>query len=137
MFNGKQCKQSFFSKAKSQLSVLRTNGPLVFLPFNPHFISSLFQMPLLRNKRLLLTHRHPYPQTLHPIPRPAGTVLRHSHKVHPDMVRTCMNVSGYYYYYYYYMERGGVVVERQYSKSRGPGFDPHRRHCVVSLSKTH
>ena len=20
---------------------------------------------------------------------------------------------------------------------RGPGFDPHRRHCVVSLSKTH
>ena len=22
------------------------------------------------------------------------------------------------------------------SESRGPGFDPHRRHCVVSLSKT-
>ena len=24
-----------------------------------------------------------------------------------------------------------------YSESRGPGFDPHRRHHVVSLSKTH
>ena len=23
------------------------------------------------------------------------------------------------------------------SELRGPGFDPHRRHCVVSLSKTH
>ena len=23
------------------------------------------------------------------------------------------------------------------SDSRGPGFDPHRRHCVVSLSKAH
>ena len=23
------------------------------------------------------------------------------------------------------------------SESRGPGFDPHRRHRVVSLSKTH
>ena len=23
------------------------------------------------------------------------------------------------------------------SESRCPGFDPHRRHCVVSLSKTH
>ena len=23
------------------------------------------------------------------------------------------------------------------SESRGPGFDPHRSHCVVSLSKTH
>ena len=23
------------------------------------------------------------------------------------------------------------------SESRGPGFDPHRRHHVVSLSKTH
>ena len=29
-------------------------------------------------------------------------------------------------------ERGGVLVER-----RTPGFDPHRRHRVVSLSKTH
>ena len=31
-----------------------------------------------------------------------------------------------------FMERGGVVVER-----RTPWFDPHRRHRVVSLSKTH
>ena len=23
------------------------------------------------------------------------------------------------------------------SRPRGPGFEPHRRHCVVSLSKTH
>ena len=23
------------------------------------------------------------------------------------------------------------------SESKGPGFNPHRRHCVVSLSKTH
>ena len=33
-------------------------------------------------------------------------------------------------------ERGGVVVVSD-SESRGPGFDPHRRHHVVSLSKTH
>ena len=31
-----------------------------------------------------------------------------------------------------FKERGGVVVER-----RTPGFDPHRRHRVVSFSKTH
>ena len=24
-----------------------------------------------------------------------------------------------------------------YSRPRGRGFEPHRRHCVVSLSKTH
>ena len=23
------------------------------------------------------------------------------------------------------------------SRPRGPGFEPHRRHCVMSLSKTH
>ena len=34
-------------------------------------------------------------------------------------------------------EHGGVVVECSDSESRGPGLDPHRRHCVVSLSKTH
>ena len=30
-------------------------------------------------------------------------------------------------------ERGGRVLD---SKKRGPGFDPHRLHRVVSLSKT-
>ena len=33
-------------------------------------------------------------------------------------------------------ERGGVVVEH-WTELRGPGFDPHKWHCVVSLSKTH
>ena len=32
--------------------------------------------------------------------------------------------------------RDGVVVESR-SKSKGPGFDPHKRHHVVSLSNTH
>ena len=35
----------------------------------------------------------------------------------------------------------GVVVERRGrasdSESRGPGFDPNKRHLVVSFSKTH
>ena len=31
-------------------------------------------------------------------------------------------------------ERGGRASD---SESSSPGFDPHRRHCVVSLSKTH
>ena len=33
-------------------------------------------------------------------------------------------------------ERSGMVVEDD-SESRGPGFDPPKRHRVVSLSKTH
>ena len=35
----------------------------------------------------------------------------------------------------YFRERGGVVVGRL-TPNRGPGFDPHRRHRVVSMSKT-
>ena len=34
-------------------------------------------------------------------------------------------------------ERSSIVVERRTSESRGPGFDPHKHHRVVSLSKTH
>ena len=35
-------------------------------------------------------------------------------------------------------ERNGVRSGRASdSESRGPGFDPHKRHRVVSLSKTH
>ena len=34
-------------------------------------------------------------------------------------------------------ECGGLVVQRQDSVSRGHGFDPHKGHRVVSLSKTH
>ena len=33
-----------------------------------------------------------------------------------------------------FRERGGRALD---SESKGPGFDPHRRHRVVSLSKTH
>ena len=32
-------------------------------------------------------------------------------------------------------ERSGSVVERLTRDRRDPGFEPHRRHCVVSLSK--
>ena len=31
-------------------------------------------------------------------------------------------------------DRGGLVVE---CLTRDQGFEPHRRHCVVSLGKTH
>ena len=31
----------------------------------------------------------------------------------------------------------GAAGRASHSKSRGPGFDPYKRHCVVSLSKTH
>ena len=34
-------------------------------------------------------------------------------------------------------ECSGIVVERRESELRGPGFNPHKRHGVVSLSKTH
>ena len=34
-------------------------------------------------------------------------------------------------------ERSGPVVECSTQDQRGRGFEPHRRHCVVSLSKTH
>ena len=33
-------------------------------------------------------------------------------------------------------ERGGLVVERLDSESRGLGFDPHKGHRVLSLSRT-
>ena len=35
-------------------------------------------------------------------------------------------------------QRGGIVIARaKDSESRGPSFDPHWQHRVVSLSKTH
>ena len=39
-----------------------------------------------------------------------------------------------------FREHGGIVIHSGRaldSELRGPGFDPQRRHCVVSLSKTH
>ena len=34
-------------------------------------------------------------------------------------------------------ERSGSVVECLTPRPRGCGFEPHPRHCLVSLSKTH
>ena len=34
-------------------------------------------------------------------------------------------------------ERSGSVVECFNSRQMGSGFEPHQRHCVVSLSQTH
>ena len=39
--------------------------------------------------------------------------------------------------YHLNRERSGSVVECLTSRPRGCEFEPHRRHCVVSLSKTH
>ena len=71
-----------------------------------------------------------------------GSSVAISFNVNLCFVCNKVTSSLYYFYFFIYFFCGGMGAQWLsgtvlYSRSRGRGFEPHRRHCVVSLSKTH
>ena len=52
-------------------------------------------------------------------------------------VTSLFNVSDIFSHKIYNLPKGWRSGRASDSESRGPGFDPHKRHRVVSLSNTH